>query len=321
MRCLIIGCGRIGGRRARILRDLGVDLSLYDLDYARAHALADEVGGHVSTAPVDDLRTHDALLICTPPTPHLSWVLLAAHRGIPFFVEKPLDTYVSERTLGLIVENMAISGAWGLMGQTYRFVQSLRDTFGRRDHNALINAQILSGQHLKDWHNTAPEASPYADKEDGGIALTSLSHSLDTAQWLFGEIDALTGLVGDTQALGIPWRVEDTASLLLKMRSGAQVMIVNDFWKRPYQNAITATYVDAETTRVDWTLQAGEIENAYVEEMQHLIRCITLRYQGQPDILQGIKNLEWIDAARRASASGTWQRIENVWAKVSHRAF
>src|SRR5690606_11541965 len=88
MRVLVIGCGSIGTRRARILRGMGVDVLGVDVDPLRA---AEATDGHATTL---DLALHDrtlrAAVVCTPPATHVPIALDCLKAGLVVFVEKPL---------------------------------------------------------------------------------------------------------------------------------------------------------------------------------------------------------------------------------------
>ncbi len=325
MKALVIGCGSIGSRRARILKQLGAEIGVYDTDESKTARLATELNLPTYYVDLDSavLGRYDVAFICTPPSTHLDLAQRCAGAGVHLFIEKPLSNSLDKKKIAQLVYTMQVNGIIGIMGQSYRFCPSLVTWRKQFDGKSLLYGSINSGQHLSEWTPGRDyRASIYADKTEGGIVLTSLAHSLDMAQWLFGAgggIEAITGLIANSGELGIP--VDDDATLLVRMKSGAQVTIHNDFWQRPYKceaSAVT-TGIDGACNATVWQMQAGDAEAMYLQETQHLMQCIERKYQGQPDLWAGVSALEWMEAAQRASDTGTWQRIENYWAELAGR--
>jgi len=324
MRALVIGAGSMGSRRARLLRELGVEVAICDVDSSKVALLVN--GLHVvGFGNVDYAMNYefDVALICTPPLSHLDIALRVAGRGCNLFIEKPLSNSLDKKKIAQLVYKMQVNSLQGIMGQSYRFCPSLiawRAQFVNKQN--LLYGSINSGQHLKDWTPGRDYHSLiYASKENGGIVLSSLSHSLDQAQWLFGEIEAVTGLISNSGELGI--EVDDDATLLLRMKNGAQVSIHNDFWQSPWRNEICAvtTGLDniVDNNSTVWNMDYSDADAMYRAEMEHLVKCIEQKYQGQPDLLQGILNLEFMECVQKASDTGTWQRIGEFWKEVTGR--
>lgn len=324
MRALIIGLGSIGMRRARILKKLGVELVLCEHDADRADAAEKEFGEFVYSIVFNAINDNrcDVALICTPPFNHLPIAQHLALKGLNLFIEKPLcwDFNQCRSEITTLYQIMQENGCIGIIGQSYRFNPKLRDFAKTVDHMNLINGFITSGQHIALWHPGEDyHKTIYATKPNGGIVLTSLAHSLDQVQWLFGKIDCVSALIANSHSLGI--EVDDTATLLLRMNSGAQVTIQNDFLRAPGITVIGATCAKptGEISCGYWYPEAADIEQMYVKEMIHLISCVENHRQGQPDLLQGVQNAEWMDAAQRSSDTGTWKTIDGYWAELAGR--
>ncbi len=92
---LIVGCGSIGRRHARVLRSLGLrDLRACDLSAEQRAALAaegpvraqfDSFGAGLAAKP-------DTVFICTPPSLHVGMAVQALDGGCHVFCEKPLSS-------------------------------------------------------------------------------------------------------------------------------------------------------------------------------------------------------------------------------------
>jgi predicted dehydrogenase len=316
---LIIGAGSIGTRRARICKANGHRVAVCDTDTEKAVALGAAMGWRITGTQslYFDLRTaleterFDAAFICTPPEHHLDAIELCAERQTHVFIEKPLCDTLDVERITRAWNLMREAGCIAIMGQSYRHLQSLR-TFGDMiDLKNLISGYIISGQHLADWRKGDPKQSPYAKD---GIVLTSLSHSLDIANYLFGEIDTLTALVGNSGT----YAGDDAATVLIRTARGAQIVIQNDYWKRPRETRIGAAWAtDDLPNHFEWELPLSEVDSMYVRETLHFIDAVKRGVQLQPDFLQGVKVMEWIDAVKRSR--GTWERTEGLWQTLAKR--
>ncbi len=322
MRALVIGCGSIGARRARILDSLGINLVLQDADWTKAIALSQSIVDRMTqprklecpellSFPLDHERA-DLALICTPPSTHLAIAQQCADAGLHLFIEKPLADKLDTDAITKLYHTMQERGCIGIMGQSWRFLPSLREFSKSFDHSDLISGAIIGSQFISEWSHIPLIESPYLR---AGITFTSLAHSLDMVNWLFGEIDAVAALIakGGVGSISV---ISDTATLLLRMKNGAQVTVNNDFYSHPRKEWVRAV---TTTGAHEWTGMPNEYDTMYIEEMRHLIKAIESKQQPQPDLLQGIKILEWIDAAQRASDTGAWQRIGGLWAQLASR--
>ena len=325
MKALIVGAGSIGSRRARILKSLGHDVTVCDSDTNAAVTLGAQMGWCISNSKniYFDSKTaiesekFDVVLTCTPPETHLDIALQAAQAGCHLFIEKPLSNMLNKAKVKQLVEAMQVNGCIGIMGQSYRFLPSLRDFCKLIRGKQIVSASIVSGQNLDDWwKDTKGKDTPYAKQ---GVIEVSLAHSLDTAQWLFGGIEHLIALGSCTQTFDD--RAPDLATVLLRMTNGAQVMITNDFLSHPRRDHIQAVTIDGEV--FNWDLGIVNLYSdtnvMYECEMRHLMRCVENKYQGQPDLSQGILNLELTDLVKESIEQGRFLKPRNVWKEVTGR--
>lgn len=327
-RFLVVGCGSIGKRRARDLARLGAELVLVDTDVAQLDATLAElalIAPPDYVARVERYQGYDYALrnytlaggfVCVPDALHIAVATNLAHAGVNLFIEKPIAPQLEIKPLQTLWNVCRENGLVGLMGQSWRFNPRLRNFALGIQSRALLSAVIYSGQHLDEWWSDVPgKETPYAR---AGIENVSLAHSLDTAQYCFGEIEALTALIAGTNYFGPG---NDIATLLLRMKNGAQVVVHNNFWSSPRRDYIEAVFAEPENSTEIWEpdLAGRALGEMYHLETKHAVCCFEQHQQGQPDLLQGILNLEWIEAARRASANGTWQRIDNAWKTISGR--
>lgn len=178
MRCLVVGCGSIGTRRAKVLAEMGHEVDGLDDDLLRA---ANATDGHAVTW--DHVKRfkvpYDAAFICTPADVRfepIREVLKAGVKGL--FVEKPiaLDMVTAGVILGLLdSHNIVDMGACNL-----RYDERLAG-FGAGSVTEDFVCRM--GQAAKYW---SPSHNPIT------IILDSI-HELDLMRYLGGQIKSLEG--------------------------------------------------------------------------------------------------------------------------------
>lgn len=173
MRVLVIGCGSIGTRRARLLKGMGHEVYVVDEDMDRALELVDI--GCVALAygnwrvMADYL---DAAFVCTPAETHISIARECAELGLGVFVEKPL----SHSLTGLpeLIQTCEERGVvtMGACNMRWAYPQVIEPG----------PLTALCTGPLEEWG----EGSERYRKH--GIILEAAIHELDLCRWLNGEI-------------------------------------------------------------------------------------------------------------------------------------
>jgi predicted dehydrogenase len=88
------------------------------------------------------------------------------------------------------------------------------------------------GEYLPDWHPWEDYRQSYAARKDlgGGVILT-LTHPLDYARFLLGEVEALSAFAGKLSDLELD--VEDTAEIGLRFASGVIGSVHLNYTQQP----------------------------------------------------------------------------------------
>ena len=183
----IIGAGAIARDHAKSLklnRNAG-RLSFFDLDAARAKALADEFEGD-AIADMDALcEAVDLVWVCTPQFAHRDPVLAACRAKKAVFCEKPLAHSVADaRAIRQAVTKAGVPFYMGHSGRYAAVFQKMKQ---------LVDAGDV-GQPIKVWSNrqgflprgaTAPWRLD--DAKSGGPILETGVHEIDFVRWLGGD--------------------------------------------------------------------------------------------------------------------------------------
>lgn len=191
---LIIGYGSIGARHCRVLRDMGLPVSvvsrhLQDADFP--------VYGNIDAAFSHE--HFDYAVIATPTAEHRDTLRrLAPHVGVGDTVlcEKPIfgnfDGDIPELRAALFV---------GYVLRAHPLLRKVKDlTFGKK----LFSCSCSCGQYLPDWRPGTDYRNSYSAKKiAGGGVLRDISHELDYLQMIAGDWTSACAMGGKVSSLEI----------------------------------------------------------------------------------------------------------------------
>lgn len=246
MNCLIVGYGSIGRRRSRLLRDMGHQVSVFDVDgKAMKSALAD---GFFLSHRRD--FTGQVILVCTPPETHLEIAADALGVGRDstrirgLFIEKPLTVRRDELLWGAAAVPVMVACNW-------RFSEAvaLAQPFARSGYWA-----FYFGHKLALWRPGAEQVYTHGPWLDD-------IHELDLAQHLAGPIVAARAWVNEPQHVRAGF---DHAH-------GVGSWVELDFDKPVNYERSIAHANGRETV---WRLERSEVDATYRREMTHFLRCV-----------------------------------------------
>jgi predicted dehydrogenase len=255
---LIVGCGSIGKRHARVLNGLGVaDLRACDpLPEQRASLLAQVPTVKMyETFEAGLADRPDTVLIGTPPWLHVPQAAQAIRAGCHVLSEKPL----SDSTDGLddLVALAAAEQKKVMVAHCFRYHDGLLKAKAALDAGRigrLVSVRAMVGEHLPD---VRPDYRNLFSAQHGGAF--DLMHDIDLAIWYAGlpvrQVYALSGSYSD---IGIT--APDVAEILIGFEGrGAHdrclATVHLDFFQRPRRRQIeligTAGVIVVEFARWD----------------------------------------------------------------------
>jgi predicted dehydrogenase len=219
MRVGIVGCGLIGGKRARALGPESRLLAVADRDAARAGRLAGEHPGcEVEAEPLrlcrrDDL---DLVIVATTNDALTPLALAAVGAGKHVLVEKPAARRALE--LQALVDAAGQARTTVKVGFNHRFHPAIRQAKALFDEGAVgpllyVRARYGHGGRLgyeREWRADPGVAG-------GGELLDQGVHLIDLARWFAGDFAEVRG-----EAATFFWKmpVEDNGFLHLKTADG-----------------------------------------------------------------------------------------------------
>jgi predicted dehydrogenase len=325
MRVLLVGLGSIGRRHLSNLKQ--IDPALQIMVWHQHTRSVDVPAG--ADRVVDNLKAAlasrpDVALIAGPAVTHIETGLALARAGVHLFIEKPLS-HDLQHVETLIAEchqrNLVL-----MVGYNLRFCEPLQimqqaASAGRIGRIVGLRAEV--GQYLPDWRAGSDyRQGVSAQRELGGGAILELSHELDYAGWLMGEVKAVSAQadrVGDLEV-----DVEDLAEITLRFQSGAIGNVHVDMLQRSATR--TCRLIGIDGTLI-WDAISNQVRlfeakinawidlhpaitidrNAmYIAELKHFFECVANRTR---PLISGEDGRRVVQIALAAKQSASGQRV------------
>ncbi len=220
VRVAIVGCGLIGGKRAKSIAALGHSVvATADAVPDRAAALAKAYPGCVSSGDWREVVIRDdvdAVIVATINDSLASITLGAVRAGKHVLVEKPAARSADE--LRPVAAAAKSAGVAVRVGFNHRFHPALRKARELVDAGACGPLMFVRGRYGhggrvgydREWRADAALAG-------GGELLDQGVHLIDLTRWFLGDVEAVSGLA-TTFFWDMP--VEDNGFVCLKHEGG-----------------------------------------------------------------------------------------------------
>jgi predicted dehydrogenase len=314
---LLVGCGSIGKRHARVLRELGVrELWICDPSAAQRKALGDETPvTREFDAYADALREKpEAVFILTPPHLHVPMALQALQAGCHVFCEKPL----SDRLEGLdeLEARIRTSGKAFMLGLCFRYHQGLLKAKALLDGGRigrLVAIRAMLGEPLPEIR---PDYKTLFTAQEVGVF--DLVHEIDLALWFGGQrVRRVACVRGAYSDIGIP--APDVAEILVDFEDRCLASVHLDFFQHPRRRQLelmgTSGCVTVEFARWDgctislyesrergWEIQelATERDDMFRDEDREFLDAITGGRPVRYGLEEGRRTLEVVLSAQAA---------------------
>lgn len=316
MKLFIIGCGSIGTRHAKNAAAKKYELLLYDIDSARAQALAKETGGTVVKKIEYGLAVKPyAALVCTPPNLHVPQALECIRAKVPVFIEKPLAH--SMQDVENLVKTAEELNVPTMVACNIRFtegLQKIRELLPQL--GKIVMAKIEFGYDLKQWRPGQDYRKNYAASHEsgGGIVLDAI-HELDYALWLFGQPKKAFSKVIHSGKLEI--KTEDQAEFVLELENCPTLSMHLDYLNPVYTRNCN---IIGEKGTLYWEFKTGivraqingkentyetnsDVNAMYVSELDYFLNSISKGEKMMNPVSEAAETLRHALALREAGVS------------------
>jgi predicted dehydrogenase len=231
LRVLLAGCGSIGHRHARCLRELGV-IRLFACD-PNAEQLLSLMQQNPDVESCESFseglrQKPDAVFILTPPKLHVPMAIEAVKAGCDVFLEKPISDSLSG--IDVLQDLARVHEKRVMVGLCFRFhegIKKAKDLVDRGAIGRLVSIRALMGEHLPD---VRPDFKSLFTAQYSGAF--DLMHDLDLALWFAGRpVRSVKGLFGTYSDIGI--KAPDLVEILIDFEERCMANIHLDFFQRP----------------------------------------------------------------------------------------
>ena len=325
---LVAGAGSIGRRHMANLRQLGTRrLAVTDPDASRLQPIVNELGLQGFANFEEALCTFkpDVVLVCTPPVYHVEQALRALRSGADVFIEKPLSNRLDG--VGSLQVEAAKLRRVVHVGYNLRFnpgIQTLKRLVEEGVAGRFLWARAEVAQYLPDWRPWQDYRQSYtARRELGGGIILDASHEIDYILWLLGPPRELTCMAG--QVSGLETNVEDCATILIRLRSGAQADVHMDFAQR---TASRSCVLAGDRARLEWNHARNQVEvirpegppeiinydfepnQMYLAELENFFSCVHNRVTSNHSLAESELTLTVALAALTSASEQKWVSFE-----------
>jgi predicted dehydrogenase len=255
----MVGCGFFAQNHLNSWRDLkaaGADLvAVCDVDVMKAKAAADKFGvAHWYTDAAAMFRERELGLvdIATRMETHPALVNLAIDRGIPTVVQKPFAPVLDECIA--MTERAGRAGVFLAVHENFRFQKPIREAA-----NVIRSGAIGTPSWARISFRTGYDiyaGQPYLLREQRFAVIDVGVHVLDVARVFLGEIEHVSA---ELQRRNPRVQAEDTATMLIRHRSGAVSVVEVTYESRRLPDAFPETVVELEGPDGGLALKPGAI--------------------------------------------------------------
>jgi len=240
LRVGVVGVGHIGSNHARIYSEIAAaePVAIYDVDLARASAVAKKYRGIAVKTLQEFAERVDAASVATPTNSHYEIGANLLERGKHLLVEKPIAENPQQATD--LAELAARNGLVLQVGHVERFNPVLDALEARLTHARFIEAHRLS---------------PYPSRSiDIGVVLDLMIHDLEIILHL------VRSPVQSIDAVGVPVlsKSEDIANARIRFENGCVANVTSSRISPERMRKIRVFQEDAYLS-LDYEKQAGEI--------------------------------------------------------------
>jgi predicted dehydrogenase len=301
----------------------------------RARAAADRLDVLLSATALAELDREqvDAVHIVTPNTLHAPLAIEAAERGFHVVVEKPMATSTGEaRAMMAAAER---SGVTLHVGHCMAWAPPVETAVALIGHGRIGRPLLARFAASFDSPPAGTWRQDETTERGGGPLLDLGAHSVDALLRMMGPASAVVGRLDRTK---YAYAAEDTASLLIRLASGAHAVVQTTFtcaenefvvvgedgrlsstdWLgREFAGNLSVRGTDAGISRFDADKEvAGEQAldlvptNVYRPMVDEVSGSIL---DGTPSRISGARGFETLallEAGVRSARSGSWVAIE-----------
>lgn len=307
MKILICGLGSIGLRHANNLIKYGYENLIIVTKRKYKFKKAKNIKFYISLKKALD-ENPDIAFICNSTHKHEETILKCLKKNISLFVEKPIG--FKKNRLKKIKEHLTKNkDNINMVGYMMRFhpaIKKINQIIKQKYLGKLFHFSFVWGEYLPNWHKNENYKKSYAanKKMGGGVSLT-LSHDLDLAKFLFGDINKVSLIESKIDILKI--KAVSSSDFLVKFKNG----IVGNIHLDYFQKKPTRIYkIYGSEGKLEFDYYSNEISiktskfskkiifkkfkrnQLFLEELDYFLKGVKNNNKLSPNIIESIGLLE-----------------------------
>lgn len=319
IRTLLVGCGRIGSRHAKILASLpDVEVvAMVDVDRARADKFAADHGGRPYTDLAEAIAAERPELadICTPSGSHPGLALVAAGGGVPnLVVEKPMALRLSDADAMIRACDEAGTRLYVVKQNRYNLpITKLREAVDQGRFGKLVLGAIrVRWCRRQDYYDQDAWRGTWL--HDGGVFANQASHHVDMLSYMMGPVASLSAMT-TTRLVSV--EVEDTGVCILKFGSGALGVIEATTAARPVDLEGSISILGEHGTVEVGGFAMNEIKVWRFDDPRPEDDDVFERYKTNPPDVYGFGHHEYLKDVVEAIKTGAAPFVDGREGRVS----
>ncbi|MGB8474466.1 MAG: Gfo/Idh/MocA family oxidoreductase [Candidatus Acidiferrum sp.] len=324
----IVGAGGVGGIHAAILaKDSRVVIqSYFDVEAARAQAMASRFGGRAAKSLEELLDQSDAVFVCTPNTTHEDVAMRVLEAGKNVFCEKPFA--LNLKSAARLHDRAVRSGVIYQVGHNRRFAPVYKILKAAIESNELrplsVHAKMNRGELVNPpWVWNA--------RLTGGFLYETPVHMFDLMTFFFGKVEWV-----QVAARAHEHDELDDFSILLNFQSGLQATMktyAHASWHFPFERfevyGMHSTYetfemekisitngLETRTTTYDFSLASMYEKWGYIEEDRLFVDALESKSPAPVTAMDGYQVVELIEACYQSAKGGDRVHLDAPVRKV-----
>jgi len=322
---LIIGLGSIGRRHIKILKAL-IDCSIFVLRQKnKTREDIPEVEKYLFDCKEINKIKIDFAIVCNPPIFHVETAIILAKKNIPFLMEKPVC--VSMRKIPQLLDIVKDKGLPVLVGFNLRhhyLYNKIKELIASKKMGKILAILAETGQYLPNWREFDYTTSYSAYRDLGGGVIFDLTHEIDLAVDLLGEVNSLSCMKKKMSSLKID--SEDIAEITLSHKNGGICHLHLDYLQKEYTRKFKLIFENGE---IFWDYSSGRLrltstnkrsnfsqpenytrDNTFISQLKHWLEVLSGKQKPLVSLERGVYISKIALCAHSSSEKRKWINVK-----------
>ncbi len=307
MKFLIAGCGNIGRRHIKCIRNIyrNAEILAYRTTIGKDAEL-EKLGVKTYNSLKKALAEKpDFVFITNPTSLHVKTAMEAAKAGCNIFMEKPVsDSLKDAKKLQKLAKQKKIKVFVAYCLRFHPVIKKVKELADSKAVGKPLYMHAEYGNHLGNWRKADYRKIYSSKKKMGGGVLLDISHEIDYVRWIMGEPMAVAGMAGKISNLDMD--AEDCSDMLLdygKASAHIHLDCINKVPTRTITVIGNKGTIEADINKnivkitKDGKTKSYSYKNynpiqMYMDEIRHFVDCAKKNKNLLVDLDDGIKTLE-----------------------------